>query len=131
MPEARVDGVCRGAKAQGPRSEPRASEGAGWAVIPVALPQPGGMTAFEAGGVRLVLCNAGGTPYVVQDRCPHAFAYLSEGRLEGHVLECPVHGGKLDVRDGAPVAPPIRKPVQCFAVRRAGEHIQVELSGIS
>jgi len=85
------------------------------------------MTAFEAGGEHLVLCNAGGTPYVVQDRCPHAFAYLSEGRLEGHVLECPLHGGRLDVRDGSPVAAPIRKPVRSFAVRRTGEQLQIEI----
>ena len=98
-----------------------------WIAIEEPLPPPGQMAAFEAGGTRLVLCNAGGTPYVFEDRCPHAFAYLSEGRLEGHVLECPLHGGKLDVRDGAPVAPPIRKRARTFAVRRAGEHIQVEL----
>jgi len=85
------------------------------------------MTAFEASGLRLVLCNAGGTPYVLEDRCPHAFAYLCEGRLDGFVLECPLHGGKLDVRDGSPAAPPIRKPARIFAVRQQGEHIQVEI----
>jgi nitrite reductase/ring-hydroxylating ferredoxin subunit len=102
--------------------------GASWLDVPVALPSPGRMTVFEAAGQRLVLCNAGGTPYVLQDRCPHAFACLSEGRLDGFMLECPLHGGKLDVRDGSPAAPPIRKPVRSFAVRRAGEQLQVELA---
>jgi nitrite reductase/ring-hydroxylating ferredoxin subunit len=95
--------------------------------VPVALPAAGGMTAFEAGGLRLVLCNAGGAPYVVEDRCPHAFVYLSGGRLEGAVLECPLHGGKLDVRDGRPVAPPIRKPARTFAVRRSETKLEVEV----
>ena len=99
----------------------------GWQDVPVALPPPGGMTAFEAEGFRLVLCNAEGAPYVVQDRCPHAFAALSEGRLEGHVLECPLHGGKLDVRNGRPAAAPIRQPVRTFAVRQAGEQLQMEI----
>ena len=98
-----------------------------WLDVSVPLPRPGGMTVFEAGGLRLVLCNAGGSPYVVADRCPHAFVYLSEGRLEGHVLECPLHGGKLDVRDGHPVAAPIRKPVRTFAVRQSGARLQVEV----
>jgi nitrite reductase/ring-hydroxylating ferredoxin subunit len=98
-----------------------------WEEVDVALPPPGGLTAFEAGGLRLVLCNAGGAPYVVQDRCPHAFVYLSGGRLEGSVLECPLHGGKLDVRDGRPVAAPIRKPVRTFAVRRSETKLQVEI----
>ena len=98
-----------------------------WIDLSVPLPAPGGMTAFEAGGLRLVLCNAGGAPYVLQDRCPHAFAYLSDGRLEGCVLECPLHGGRLDVRDGSPVAAPIRKPVRTFAVRQHGERLQAAI----
>jgi len=125
--EARADGVCRGAPALDPRSEPQASEAAGWRDVPAALPPPGRMVGFEAGGLRLVLCNAGGSPYVLEDRCPHAFAYLSEGRLDGFMLECPLHGGKLDVRDGSPVALPIRKPARSFAVRHASDRVQVEL----
>jgi nitrite reductase/ring-hydroxylating ferredoxin subunit len=85
------------------------------------------MAAFELAGLELVLCNAAGTPCVVEDRCPHAEVALSEGRLEGFVLECPLHGGKLDPRDGQPVAAPIRRPVRTFAVRRAGEQLQVEI----
>jgi nitrite reductase/ring-hydroxylating ferredoxin subunit len=111
-----------------PRSEPKASEAAGWADIPVALPPPGGMAAFELDGLELVLCNAAGAPCVIEDRCPHADVALSEGRLEGAVLECPLHGGKLDVRSGAPAAPPIRRPVRTFAVRQHGEQLQVEVS---
>jgi naphthalene 1,2-dioxygenase ferredoxin component len=102
--------------------------GAGpWCEVEVALPAPGAMTAFEARGLRLVLCNAGGTAYVIEDRCPHAFVYLSQGRLEGHVLECPLHGGKLDVRDGQPLAAPIRKPARSFRVRARGNQLQVEV----
>jgi nitrite reductase/ring-hydroxylating ferredoxin subunit len=104
-----------------------ASVASAWLDLHVPLPPPGGMTVFEAGGLRLVLCNAGGAPYVLQDRCPHAFVYLSGGRLEGAVLECPLHGGKLDVRDGRPVAGPIRKPVRTFAVRQSGARLQVAI----
>jgi nitrite reductase/ring-hydroxylating ferredoxin subunit len=104
-----------------------ASVASAWLDLDVPLPPPGGMTVFEARGLRLVLCNAGGAPFVVQDRCPHAFVYLSGGRLEGCVLECPLHGGKLDVRDGRPVAAPIRKPVRTFAVRQSGARLQVEI----
>ena len=100
-----------------------------WRDVPVELPEPGRMAAFELDGLELVLCNAAGAPCVIEDRCPHAEAFLSEGRLEGCVVECPLHGGKLDVRDGRPAAAPIRRPVRTFAVRQAGDRVQVELPG--
>jgi nitrite reductase/ring-hydroxylating ferredoxin subunit len=99
-----------------------------WLEVPVALPPPGRMAPFEAGGRELILCNVAGTPCVIEDRCPHVEVALSEGRLEGAVLECPLHGGKLDVRDGSPVAAPIRRPARTFAVRSDGGRIQVEVT---
>jgi nitrite reductase/ring-hydroxylating ferredoxin subunit len=85
------------------------------------------MAPIESAGRRLLLCNIEGTPHVIEDRCPHAFVRLSEGRLEGHVLECPLHGGKLDVRDGQPLAPPIRRAVPTFAARLRGDQLLVEM----
>lgn len=75
----------------------------------------------------LLLCNVGGTPYVLRDECSHARTPLAGGRLCGFVLECPMHGGKIDVRDGSPAAPPVRRPVVTFPVRRDGERIELGL----
>lgn len=111
------------------RSDAQPADERGWRDVPVPLPPPGRMAAFEVGGLELVLCNVAGTPCVIEDRCPHVEVALSEGRLEGSVLECPLHGGKLDVRDGRPVAAPIRRPARTFAVRQRGDHIQVEVPG--
>jgi nitrite reductase/ring-hydroxylating ferredoxin subunit len=52
---------------------------------------------------------------------------LAGGRLRGTVLECPLHGGKLDVRDGRPCAQPIRKPATTFEVRPAQAGIEIRL----
>ena len=92
------------------------------------MPAPGRTQAFRIGERALLLCNVAGTPYVLRDECSHASTPLSGGRLCGFVLECPLHGGKVDVRDGAPAAPPVRRPVATFPVRRAGAHIQVCLA---
>ena len=80
---------------------------------------PGESTTLrvEVRGHALLVCRARGRLYAIEDRCPHAGASLEGGRLDGHVLECPLHGGRLDVRDGTPVEIPIRKPVERFAVR--------------
>ena len=90
-------------------------------------PAPGEVQAVEAGGRQLVLCNAAGRVYALEDRCPHADVRLSGGRLEGSVLECPLHGGKLDVRDGSPQRPPIRKPAATFDVTEVDGGFEIQL----
>ena len=91
--------------------------GVTWLPVPIAMPTLGGSRAFELASRKLLLCNAGGTPYVVEDSCPHARVSLEGGAIEGTVLECPHHGGRLDLRDGRPVRLPIRRSVESFAVR--------------
>ncbi len=98
-----------------------------WIAIPVELPPAGRTAPFSVRGEALLLCNADGVPYVVRDQCSHASTPLAGGRLCGFILECPLHGGKIDVRDGSPAAPPIRTPVDTFAVRRSGGVLEVGL----
>ena len=98
-----------------------------WLQVPVELPDEGRTAAFEARDRHLLLCNVGGSGFVLANRCPHAKAALSGGRLSGFVLECPLHGGKLDVRDGSPVAKPIRKAACTFAVRDGVNGLEVAL----
>jgi 3-phenylpropionate/trans-cinnamate dioxygenase ferredoxin subunit len=60
--------------------------------------------------------------YATSDICTHASQSLTEGRLEGHVVACPKHGGKFDVRTGAAVAFPCVYPLQTYPVEvRDGE----------
>ena len=98
-----------------------------WHAVPVPFPAVGRTCGFEAGGVRLVLCNAEGEPYVLHDECPHVRVPLSGGKLVGTVLECPLHGGKIDVRDGAPAGLPIRARARCVAVRERAGQLEVGL----
>ena len=47
---------------------------------------PGELRAVEVAQRRIVLCNAEGRVYALEDRCPHADVALSGGRLDGSVL---------------------------------------------
>jgi len=103
------------------RDEPRAREArrTAWHPVPIALPPPGETRPFELRSRKLRLCNAGGTPYVVEDSCPHVRVSMEGAVLDGCVLECPHHGGRFDVRDGHPVRLPIRRSAETFAVRES------------
>ena len=92
-----------------------------WVGVPIGLPPSGQSDSFAIGDLALLLCNAGGTPYVVHDACPHVRTSMKGGLIRGTLLECPLHGGLIDLRDGSPAGMPIRKPGTCYAVRSAEE----------
>ena len=54
----------------------------------------------EAGGRWLALFRVGGEVYAIDNACPHMAGPLGAGRLEGHVVGCPLHGWRIDVRTG-------------------------------
>ena len=89
---------------------------------------PGRMRAMKLGASSVVVCHAEGAYYALENRCPHAFVPLDAGRLDGCVLECPLHGGRLDVRDGRPLAQPIRKPAITYDVRVVPGGIEIDLT---
>jgi nitrite reductase/ring-hydroxylating ferredoxin subunit len=55
---------------------------------------------FKVGDQRVALYKVDDEIFATDDVCSHAFAFLSSGFLEGHVVECPLHGAMFDVRDG-------------------------------
>jgi len=93
-----------------------------WVEIPISLPPVGQSDSFSIGDLALLLCNAEGTPYVVHDQCPHVRTSMKGGLIRGTILECPLHGGLMDLRDGSPAGMPIRRPGKCYAVRASRDH---------
>jgi 3-phenylpropionate/trans-cinnamate dioxygenase ferredoxin subunit len=107
--------------------EPAEAAALEWVAAPGPPLADGGLRAVELRGLRLLLCRAGGALYALADRCPHAGAALSRGVLRGCTLYCPLHGGALDVRDGRPATPPIRRPVVTYPVRVRGDAIEIAI----
>ena len=96
--------------------------------VDVAGLAPGQTRAVSANGRELLVCNAEGRFYAIENRCPHAMVRLDAAVLSGCILECPVHGGRLDVRDGSPQRHPIRRPATTYTVREDGARIDITLS---
>ncbi len=76
-------------------------------------------------GEPIAVCNLDGTFYAVHDECTHECFPLSEGRLEGEVLECMLHGAQFDVRTGQVLGPPAYEAVKTYEVRLDGEDILI------
>jgi 3-phenylpropionate/trans-cinnamate dioxygenase ferredoxin component len=60
--------------------------------------------------------NADGELFAVDDTCSHQDASLSEGWLEGCLVECPLHAATFDLRTGRPTCLPARRPVRTHQV---------------
>jgi nitrite reductase/ring-hydroxylating ferredoxin subunit len=61
---------------------------------------PGAMARFTRGDLDLLVANTPAGILVTDDRCPHMAAPLSQGRLEGVQIECPLHSGRFDLASG-------------------------------
>ena len=86
--------------------------------------------SVEAGGFGIALFNVDGRIYALNNTCPHAGGPLGEGFLEGHIVECPWHGWRYDVRSGERPENPVFK-VACYEVRLDGGEINVLLPDTS
>ena len=72
-----------------------------------------GTTSFGKGLVQSVY-NLDGDFRVTDDACTHGPGSLSEGFVEGDVVECNFHQGKFNIRTGEVVAPPCMVPVKTY-----------------
>jgi nitrite reductase/ring-hydroxylating ferredoxin subunit len=78
---------------------------------------PGSMTVVAIDRERIMLANVDGQFFAMRDMCGHRNAPLSRGRLDGHVVECPLHFAQFDVRTGKLVDGPISADVPVYEVR--------------
>lgn len=88
----------------------------------------GDMLAVEAAGKAIVLYNVDGTIFATDNVCTHAFAMLSDGWLDGDVIECPLHAGRFEIKTGKGLGPPIPCDIKTYKTRIVGDEIQLDLA---
>jgi 3-phenylpropionate/trans-cinnamate dioxygenase ferredoxin subunit len=76
----------------------------------------GSVRRFEVSGMAVAVVHTEEGIFALEDRCSHADVALSEGELDGCLLECWLHGSAFDVRTGIPQSLPALTPVRTFAV---------------
>ena len=85
----------------------------------------GEMKRVDAGGVPVFLVRREGAVCALANTCSHFGGPLSEGKLEGDVVQCPWHGSRFNVRDGSVVDGPATFPQPCFEARVREGQIEV------
>lgn len=79
------------------------------------------------GGMPIVLFRLEDGVFALHDLCSHGQARLSDGFVEDGCVECPLHQGLVDIRNGAARSEPVIDPVRSYPVRIVDGRVQVEL----
>jgi len=81
----------------------------------------------EAGGVTVAVFNVEGQFYVTDDACTHGPGSLSEGFIDGDVVECNFHNGQFDIKTGEVVSPPCMIPIKTYPATVEGGAVFIEV----
>jgi 3-phenylpropionate/trans-cinnamate dioxygenase ferredoxin subunit len=87
--------------------------------------EPGELMYVEVDDEPVCLINLDGELHAINDTCTHEEASLSDGTIDGDLIECPLHGGAFDIRTGAAAAMPVVVAIEKYDVRIVGDEVQV------
>ncbi len=87
----------------------------------------GEVRRIEAAGLTLAVYNIDGEFCVTDDACTHGPGSLSEGFIDGDVVECNFHQGAFNIRTGEVVKPPCVAPVKTYKTVVADGRVYIEV----
>ncbi|MGH1539820.1 MAG: Rieske 2Fe-2S domain-containing protein [Arenicella sp.] len=65
--------------------------------------------------------------YATEGLCTHEGVHLSKGLLIGNIIECPMHQGRFDIRNGAAKGAPVCIDLKTYQVKHKGENLYIAL----
>ena len=77
--------------------------------------------------MTVAVFNVDGQFYVTDDACTHGPGSLSEGFIDGDVVECNFHNGQFDIKTGEIVSPPCMIPVKTYPTKVEGGTVVIEV----
>lgn len=87
----------------------------------------GDVIGVQVGGKEIALYEVDGQVYATDNICTHGHARMSDGFLEGHEIECPLHQGKFDVCSGKALCAPLTENIKTYVVRIENMRVMLKL----
>lgn len=82
----------------------------------------------EAEGKELAIYSVEGQVYASDNLCTHGHASLCDGYLDGYEIECPLHQGRFDIRDGKPLCQPAVEAIRIYPVKIENGRVLIDLA---
>jgi NADPH-dependent 2,4-dienoyl-CoA reductase/sulfur reductase-like enzyme/nitrite reductase/ring-hydroxylating ferredoxin subunit len=89
----------------------------------------GAASVVEVEEKKVLLVRSEGRIYACGNECSHYHAPLSDGLIAGHVVTCPWHNARFDIRDGGLVAPPGLNNVSSYETKVENGQVWIRQSG--
>ncbi len=84
------------------------------------------MLAAKLDGKDIAVFKLGDRYYAASNICSHQYALLTDGYLDGDVIECPLHQGRFHIPSGKALGDPVTEDLAVYPVRVENDEIQVE-----
>lgn len=81
----------------------------------------------DIAGKSIALYRVEGEVFATDNLCTHGNARLCDGFLEGHEIECPLHQGKFDIRNGKAMCAPLTEDVKTYPIKIEGDRVFVAI----
>lgn len=93
-----------------------------------AVPE-GTALKVERDNLVFAVFNLGGRFFVTDDACTHGPGSLSEGEIDGEIVECNFHQGAFHIPTGRVEAPPCMIPLRTYVVQVVDGKVCIEPPG--
>lgn len=98
-----------------------------WAKACAANIAAGQCKGVVVGEQNIAVFNIDGRFHATSNVCTHQFALLSEGYVDGDVIECPLHQGRFSILTGEAEGDPVTQPIKVYPVRVEAGEVYVDL----
>ncbi|HUN93680.1 MAG TPA: MocE family 2Fe-2S type ferredoxin [Burkholderiaceae bacterium] len=83
---------------------------------------------FDHADRTYAVYRIGGQVYASDGLCTHEKVHLSGGLVMDHVIECPKHNGRFDVRDGRALGAPVCVNLATYPAKVEGGVVFVQIA---
>jgi 3-phenylpropionate/trans-cinnamate dioxygenase ferredoxin component len=82
---------------------------------------------FDHDGKTFAIYRYEDKVYASDGLCTHEQVHLCDGLVMEHVIECPKHNGRFDIRDGRALGAPVCVNLKTYPVKVEGGQIFIQI----
>jgi 3-phenylpropionate/trans-cinnamate dioxygenase ferredoxin component len=82
---------------------------------------------FDHAGKTYAIYRVGDEAYASDGLCTHEKVHLCDGLVMDHVIECPKHNGRFDIRTGMPMGAPVCVALKTYPAKVEDGQVLIEI----